>query len=1603
MAGTVYLNGKPEITKRKSGTVYLDGRTPQPTGKVYKTTESEKPLGSTGMQTDTLGKQMAYQLERGANAVLGVGEGIVDAVSVPVLKTAQALTSSNLLSPITGQKKEENKVSQFLGKWADSQLAGGPTKAHAESIERRYNPDKYTKFGGDVVSVVSGILPAASTGIMSQGQTAINAGKGILNAVAQNGAKSVLLGSAIGNSSQEAYQEGADANKALAYGGLAGGLELAIEGIAGGIPGLPEGKVTQIAKSFTKSPLAKTLADVLGEGGEEALNTVLTPYLKRAVYDENAQNATAEEIVQSAVMGALASGILQGTSGNLSLRLKEKKPTVKLNGQVEQEASKIEPQQQDYTIKDEKGTPITVFHGTNADFKNFDVSKINSNEPAGDFVGRGIFFTPDKSKAQGYGNNIKSANISMKNPLVIETKEDINNLYNQFGGIVNYVKLKKSNPQAVQNKLIELGYDGLIDKMYNQYAVFEPTQIHNLQHYDIFGNRSYQQENVKAETTPVEQETAVETQNKRSTKAMNAENLAKSYFYNDVGEALSIPRNARKSILSEIADDITNQIYNGGKVSQQAIDKAFENSYNSGIVEMDEFYKTYKPLKDEIRTTGLVLSEKDSHDVKDFSIFRKNNFNTVKLVKYGMPVDVYYDDLVKRYPSLFDAEITHPADQLQEIARVAKEIQKTEVDLNAFYGEDAPTFKSFAKQKFDEQVTSLIDSISKVKRYEDAQINKAQVNITDTQEFSRISSELEKARRERDKLSSKLLLTQDDRAVLRDLVTGRRTTLPTDTNINVTDIKKLYPLEKIVYEYSKATQDFKKQARSIYQTKVQELLEGSEAWTEPKAGFALQTNTMERNINNIVKDTNKAKALNAYFIDPIHAHEAQAVRRTNQLVTEAKNLNLDNKKLYDVTIDDGKGNTQNISVTESGLVQLYGEKKIGEPYLKQLGADIPKIKRATEWFRNTYDTLLNDVNDVYIKNGFAPIEKRADYFPHFQEEVHNNKVYEVMGKILQTKIMENALPTAIAGKTANFKPFRKWNANALHRISDKTQYDALQGFERYLNTAMDSIYHTEDITKLRILESELRNRFTPEGTQERIDQIRNDERLTDNEKDTMIAEILKEGQTHLSNFTQEIMRYTDNLAGKKNISDRDWEQKLGRGIYDLSKALEGRIASNMIGFNISSAFTNVIPLTQATAEIPLNNIGQGIAGFIKNQISPDSFVEQSDFLTNRRGTERLLSTNMQKVQDAGGWLMGAMDNIVSESIVRARYQQNIDSGMNHTQAMLEANKYTAGLMADRSKGSLPTIFNEQNPVMKAFSMFQLEVNNQLHYMYEDLPQNIKARYPEKKLAAEVTKSLFKMFMAAFLYNELFERMTGRRAALDPIGIAQDFATDTASKGLGSAMGGLATNVVQEVPFIGGIMGGGRLPISSAAIDGKTLSKNFGGLLDGSIAPKKALSDIGGELASSSALLALPTGGNQLKKTIQGIGTFAKGGSYKYDKDGNPQMQFSVAQTPGNFARSALFGKWSTPEAKKYIDNGFKSMSAKQTAAMQNAVKKGIDQGLYISVYEATKGVQSDKDKDGLTVRLSKDRKRKQIIDQMVTDKWQRKIMYDALDISDALR
>lgn len=695
-------------------------------------------------------------------------------------------------------------------------------------------------------------------------------------------------------------------------------------------------------------------------------------------------------------------------------------------------------------------------------------------------------------------------------------------------------------------------------------------------------------------------------------------------------------------------------------------------------------------------------------------------------------------------------------------------------------------------------------------------------------------------------------------------------------------------------------------------------------WKDKSMGLKYQRETMERNMFDIISNKQEAQDIIDTYFTPVHEAEAEKQRFINSYNDKIERLNLNQY--------------------ESEAVQLLGEAKYNPDFksdeevvktLKSINKNInqgkidkAKVEKAIDTLRNIYDEILELENQELRANGYAEIKYRKGYFPHFIDYQPVTKAEKVLDK-LGIEIDKRPLPTNIAGKTEQFVPGKTWNRSSLNRKTDKTTYNALKGFDTYIRQAADTIFHTENIQRLRGLENEIRYQYSDKGIQEKIDKIYDNEILTPQEKMMEISKVFDVADNPMPNLVVELRRYTNALANKKSEADRSLENRISRSIYSTTKAIENRFGANAIGLNIGSAITNFIAITQAYSQISTKNIGRATIDTIKSYISDDGFINESTFLTNRlKQADKLYKTSLEKIRDKTSFLFNAIDNVATNIIVRGKYLDNIDKGMTAKEALKNANSFGANVMADRSKGALPTLFEEKNPISKAFTQFQLEVNNQYSYMFKDIPRDLK-----DKGLANIALAYFKMFVAAYLFNWTSEKITGRKSAFSPIDIAVDsFETlNTPNMNTAEKLINVGTDIVQELPFIGGLAGGGRIPVSGAIPDAKNTFKAISGLVTGEINSSKAVKTLLNEISKPASYLLLPFGGGQVRKTVEGVGTILAGGSYGVDSEGKETLKFPVEKANlGTYMKAGIFGKYALPEAKSYADNNYKSLNAKQT-------------------------------------------------------------------------
>ena len=719
---------------------------------------------------------------------------------------------------------------------------------------------------------------------------------------------------------------------------------------------------------------------------------------------------------------------------------------------------------------------------------------------------------------------------------------------------------------------------------------------------------------------------------------------------------------------------------------------------------------------------------------------------------------------------------------------------------------------------------------------------------------------------------------------------------------------------------------------------------------DKKKGIMYQINTMKRNLRDIMTPE-QAKSMYETYFRPITENNAKMEKDITSYNERIQKYNLNNEEsVYTQMLGELRYNPDS-ELTSKEVNDYYNKNS------KKIDAD--KVDKAIEEFRSIYDELIGRVNQTLTANGYKEIEYRQGYFPHFIEEKATSPIGKFAEK-LGWKVKSGQLPTDIAGITDQFKPGKTWTTFSQHRTGDATDYNALKGLDNYLRGAMDVIHHTNDIQKLRALENEIRYQYSEKGIKEKIDSIYADDTLDMEEKNDAIYTLTNNiRNSGLGNFATEIRNYTDNLANKKAFGDRSMEQQFGRDTYSIMQNINSRVSANMVGGNISSALTNFIPITQAWSQLSTKNLMKGMYESIKASIKDDGFANNSVYLTNRtKKADRLYKSGIDKINDKLGIPFEAIDSFTSNTIVRAKYHDNIEKGMSEQEAIRNADEFAKDIMAGRSKGDMPTIMNQKNPLMKLMTAFQLEVNNQYGYMFKDIPADLGDEAKRKLVGAFI-----KMFFGAWLYNQLSEKITGRKSAFSPIDMAIDDIKTATNENLdlGDKISAIAKDTAQELPFVGGLLGGGRLPIQSAIPYENPLEMVTGTISDVSKTfdedeskKKNAIKKLMKEWSKPVYYVAMPFGGGQIKKTIEGLGMYDDNLPIAGSYTDSGKLRFEAPEDTLGKLQAAVFGQYASKNAREYFDNGYQPLTEKQ-------INTALDAGLNINEYrEYNAGINAAK-------------------------------------------
>lgn len=445
--------------------------------------------------------------------------------------------------------------------------------------------------------------------------------------------------------------------------------------------------------------------------------------------------------------------------------------------------------------------------------------------------------------------------------------------------------------------------------------------------------------------------------------------------------------------------------------------------------------------------------------------------------------------------------------------------------------------------------------------------------------------------------------------------------------------------------------------------------------------------------------------------------------------------------------------------------------------VKEFGKEnADKIKKATECFRTYYDELIDEVNrvraELYPNNPDKLVAKRKDYFHHFQE----------MGAGLQG--LRNAfninadIDPLLVGESEYTRPKSKWQGYMQRRLGYKTEYDAVEGFLRYLPAAMHSIHVDPNIVNVRALAYDLASSKADEGG--------------------------GRGNTNANRFIEYLQSYANYLAGKTTSHiDRFAIQYMGRNFLAVMSWFNNKLKISAVLGNINSVlaqfsnFKNAVGLIENERDFFLG-LGDAIAS-----IHPDSPIRRkykdSGFLLNRfldKGESKFntLGENLLPTTWAAK-LLGLADEVGTRVTWCAGYREAIRKGLTGDEAILYADDFTRACVAGRGIGEEALLLRSQ--MAKLFLPFRTEVMNDIRVQQDILfGADADGKKPGKLTRA---KNLAELYIASAIINSLIA--AAKSDEYDPIEeFSKGYAADGFFAGLRAVFDDYADGIGNPVAF-----------------------------------------------------------------------------------------------------------------------------------------------------------------------------------------------------------
>lgn len=656
----------------------------------------------------------------------------------------------------------------------------------------------------------------------------------------------------------------------------------------------------------------------------------------------------------------------------------------------------------------------------------------------------------------------------------------------------------------------------------------------------------------------------------------------------------------------------------------------------------------------------------------------------------------------------------------------------------------------------------------------------------------------------------------------------------------------------------------------------------------------LQKNPKYKDITGWQAETTDApRIFKDFFGKDVELEEGSILDRLNQ----AKGANMDYQKMWTDKLKsevvDKLGISKNTKLSK--LVQQFGE---GEITLAELKQKAPKkweqVIEADKWFRNAYDAILDDVNrvikEIYPNQADKLVPKRKDYYRHFKDLEGFSGFQKLIGS------PANISPE-LAGRSQFVKPKTKWASFKQQRGMGEFKRDAVGGFLDYLPASSYSVNVDPMIKEFRQLSDEL------------------------------AKETSKTGEANT--FIRYLQDYANSLAGKTSGWDRKLQETMeGKGgsrtAMNIITWLNNRAKSNAVMLNIGSALSQTLNIPNGIAfakQYSIPGIGKALLGIFKEDAARASSVFMKERFSGKM--YRQFDTKLiNQPKNLAAWILETADRLGTEFIWQSSYSKG-KALKEIAEPVKYADAMTKRLVAGRGIGELPLI--QQSKLFQVVAPFTVEVAN-LWKVQKDF------------ISAKDFGGLITLYVGLHLANDAMEKVRGQRVVFDPIQAIIEASKEIANKDNSpkqkamKSVGRLAGEVLSNVPL--GQTIAAAYPEYGIKEAGLPTRKELFGREDPTrfgTGPLfvKALQD-------PKVNLLLPMGGQQLKKTVNGIQSLNRSGYIK-----NNKLRYPVDSNSGaNALKGLLFGASAFNEAQDYYNNNRRPLTEKQTKQYKQLINAG---------------------------------------------------------------